>query len=285
MKKNVFPILLVFISVCSFKKSNCQDLPVISKFDHFQNEEIIGVKSFVSQREFDRYWNYLYPWGSDHNGSARMYRSNVSLEKGGILRISAVKIPSAEGNSKSKPFSEIHYHSGAIFAKKPIEINDKYPQYVISGYFKLPIVKGTWPAFWLTAVKGWPPEIDILEYKGSKKSFQNTFNYPNKVKTKNVSVDDIDKVWHQYKAIIKKLFYTDVLVEYYIDDKLVDIHKGIDYVGKPMWLIINLQMEGGDGPDIPPYSGSGMPGPDGVTNYYIKDVLVTRKVAEKGIVH
>ena len=28
--------------------------------------------SFANYTTFEQYWNYLYPWGSDHNGAARM---------------------------------------------------------------------------------------------------------------------------------------------------------------------------------------------------------------------
>jgi beta-glucanase (GH16 family) len=44
--------------------------------------------------------------------------------------------------------------------------NFTYPQYEVRGEFQAPSAGGTWPAFWLTRVRSWPPESDILEYKG-----------------------------------------------------------------------------------------------------------------------
>lgn len=40
-------------------------------------------------------------------------------------------------------------------------------RYTVSGEFIAPTAVGTWPAFWLTAVVGWPPESDIGEWKGA----------------------------------------------------------------------------------------------------------------------
>lgn len=31
------------------------------------------------------------------------------------------------------------------------------------------VLKGTWPAAWLTGAKSWPPEIDLAEWKGNGK--------------------------------------------------------------------------------------------------------------------
>jgi len=51
------------------------------------------------------------------------------------------------------------------------------------GYYEmnciLPLGKLLWPAIWLTAVKSWPPEIDILEaYSGKRSDYSNQFGIP-----------------------------------------------------------------------------------------------------------
>jgi tetratricopeptide (TPR) repeat protein len=38
-------------------------------------ETVLDGATFNSYSAFEAAWNYLYPWGSDHNGSARMYGS------------------------------------------------------------------------------------------------------------------------------------------------------------------------------------------------------------------
>ena len=58
---------------------------------------------------------------------------------------------------------------------------------------------------------------------------------------------------------------TDVDIHYYLDGRWVGQHRGADFVGKPLWLIINLQMEG----------SSGSPGPAS-TYYRARNVYVGR---------
>src|SRR4051812_38957547 len=38
---------------------------------------MIPSTSFDSQADFDTDWNYNYPWGTDHNGAARMAKGQV----------------------------------------------------------------------------------------------------------------------------------------------------------------------------------------------------------------
>jgi beta-glucanase (GH16 family) len=232
-------------------------------------ETVLDSTSFSDYSHFEQHWNYLYPWGKDHNGSARMYASpsnhqQVALENK-ALRIRASYITHQEGASKHEPYQTIKYHSGAIHAKHKVTVSRQYPRYEVSGYFKAPVTKGTWPAFWLTAVKGWPPESDILEFKGDSINWYNTFMVPNEANTTKVAVPDAATTWHHYKAILKKVNATDIDIYYYLDNQLRGVHR-CNFMNKPMWIIINLQMEG----------SSGMPGPQGETDYYVKDVLVRR---------
>jgi beta-glucanase (GH16 family) len=232
-------------------------------------ETVLDSNSFTDYTRFEKEWNYLYPWGKDHNGSARMYAGPsdhryVSLDRK-ILHIKAVHITGDEGKSKHDPYLNIKYHSAAIHAKHTVMVSEQYPLYEVSGYFKAPVAKGTWPAFWLTAVNGWPPESDILEFKGDSINWQNTFIVPSEANTTKVAVPDAATTWHHYKAVLKKVNATEIDIHYYLDHKLTGVHR-CNFMNKPMWIIINLQMEG----------SSGGPGPVGETNYYIKEVLVKR---------
>lgn len=135
---------------------------------------MIPKSSFNSQTDFDTDWNYLYPWGTDHNGGARMANSQVAFSSG-QLTLTAKKVsgqPPASHGGQSIP---INYLSGAIHAKEHFNVS-KGGGYDFTGEFKATTTKGTWPAFWLTAVNGWPPEIDMAEWKGSGKISFNTFN-------------------------------------------------------------------------------------------------------------
>ncbi|MDO6423869.1 cellulase family glycosylhydrolase [Saccharophagus degradans] len=225
---------------------SCVVQPTTSKW-----ETLIDGNSFSNYSTFESHWNYLYPWGSDHNGSARMYANSanhkqVYLEGGNVLVLKANPVAAIEGKSTANPYPTIKYHSGAVHAKSQVLVSDQYPDWEVRGEFQAPTSKGTWPAFWLTGAWTWPPELDILEFKGSTTNWFNTFRSASDVSTTKVSVDSPNN-WHQYRAWITKVNATDVDVHYYIDGKWHAVHRASGFVGKPMWVIINLQMEGSSG--------------------------------------
>lgn len=231
-------------------------------------ETLIDTNTFDSRSALESAWNYLYPWGSDHNGTARMYASHTDLsqlyiESAGTLVFKATRISGDEGTSSSDPHLPIHYHSAAIHAKKQVLVNDQYPNYEVKGEFQAPSAAGTWPAFWITGANSWPPESDILEFKGSATNWFNT--YDGSWENTKVSVSGPGS-WHGYRAWIAKSSSTDVTIDYYLDGTWVGRHTGSNFVGKPMNIIINLQMEG----------SSGSSGPSGDTYFRARNVYVGR---------
>lgn len=232
-------------------------------------ETLIDGDSFASYGNFEAKWNYNYPWGTDHNGSARMVGSatnhnQISLS-GSEMTITATRLASSPGNSTANGFTNvaIWYNSGACYAKQQVLINDQFPSYTISGDFAVPTSRGTWPAFWITGVNSWPPESDIMEFKGSTTNWQNTYDGAWENKLTNVSNAGS---YHNYKCWYNKINSTDVECHYYIDNTWVARHVMSNSVNKPMWLIINMQME----------RDSGSPGPNGNTLYHIKNVYMGR---------
>jgi hypothetical protein len=225
--------------------------------------------SFDSYSTLERDFNYLYPWGSDHNGSARMYGSSsdhnhVSVS-GGVLSLLATRISWDEGTSSANPHLPIRYHSGAVHAKSQVVVNSQFPDWEVKGEFQAPSSAGTWPAFWLTGVNSWPPESDILEFKGNATNWFNTFRTSSDVDTTTVGVSSPGN-WHGYRAWITKVSDSDVDIHYYLDDTWKAVHHARGFVGKPLWLIINLQMEG----------SSGTSGPRSDTYYRARNVYVGR---------
>ncbi|HEX6467998.1 MAG TPA: hypothetical protein VF069_02810 [Streptosporangiaceae bacterium] len=232
-------------------------------------ETVIDAGSFADYGAFEAKWAYLYPWGSDHNGTARMYASStdhdhVSLSSG-VLTLEAAHITWDEGTSTASPHLPIHYHSGAVHAKDQIVVTDQFPNYEVKGEFQAPSARGTWPAFWLTGVNSWPPESDILEFKGNANNWFNTFRTSSDVDSTVVGVSSPGS-WHLYRAWITKVSATDVDIHYYLDGVWQAVHHARGFVGKPMWLIINLQMEG----------SSGSPGPTSDTLFRVRDIYVGR---------
>lgn len=238
---------------------------------HAATWETVLSGSFADRQALEANWYYRYPWGSDHNGSARMYASStdinhVYLATSGVLTIKATRITWDEGTSSADPHLPIRYHSGALHARQQVLVTDQFPNWEVKGEFQAPATRGAWPAFWLTGVNSWPPESDILEFKGDNRNWFNTYRngsggWSNTV----VGVGDPD-AWHGYRAWITKVSATDVDIHYYLDSNWVGQHRGAGFVGKPMWLILNLQMGG----------SSGSPGPSGDTFYRARNVYMGR---------
>ncbi|KAK7447715.1 Galactan endo-beta-1,3-galactanase [Stygiomarasmius scandens] len=115
---------------------------------------VIPSDSFSSVDRFEQLWNYLYPWGSDHNGSGRMVGSSSDHShinpSGGTLTLTATPTSNANPpNSSADPFPAIHYASGAVHAKEQITVTTSQ-SWTVQGEFSAPTARGTWPAFWLT---------------------------------------------------------------------------------------------------------------------------------------
>lgn len=238
--------------------------------------------SFSDYASLEASWNYLYPWGSDHNGTARMYasptdHSQVYIETPGVLTIKATPC-SPEGNSSADPHLPIRYHSGAIHGKQQVVINEQFPAWELSGDFKAPTTLGTWPAFWATGAFSWPPETDILEFKGNTTNWSNTADGPDWTnvswETTKTVIPDAATVWHNYKVVMYRkknkngTWSNNVTCEYYIDGTKVGTHTGNNFFNQTFNIIINLQMEG----------SSGTPGPTGDTYYYAKNIVVRKGV-------
>lgn len=254
---------------------------------------------------FDTHWSYNYPWGTDHNGGARMNKAKVSTAND-VLTLTASPAsgePPATNGGVQYP---VHYLSGTVFAKQQFTVKPG-GGYDFEADFKAPVAKGTWPAFWLTAVKGWPPEIDIAEWKGSGKISFNTFNTSSQVAAHDVTypspgnvslkrsfqfdhsqdwITDICFKWHTIRAQIRTASATDVWVKFFMDGGEITTQYGKNYVNSAFYLvsrlndlfpfaaftypnhssqIIDLQMEG----------SSGSPGPSAGTTFQIRNVQVT----------
>lgn len=210
--------------------------------------------SFNNQTKFDEKWNMLYPWGSDHNGSARMFKENVNLTANGVMEINSNWINwNWEGYSGAEPKLRITFHSGAVHSKQQIKVTPELPYWEISGDFQAPTVFGSWPAFWITGVSSWPPEVDILEFKGNSTNWQNTVTGPawNQTTwtTDKTTVADSDNTWHNYKLTMKMVSSTDTEVKMYVDNILKGSYIK-EYTGKSFWLIVNMQMEGASGTTV-----------------------------------
>lgn len=227
-------------------------------YTNTETHTMIGGDCFDSQANFDANFDYLYPWGNTHNGAARMDDAHVSLE-GGYLTLTAEYETDQPDATFSGSSLAINYLSGTVYAK------DTFTVAATGGYdftanITAPVVTGAWPAFWLTAVEGWPPEIDMAEWKGDGKISFNTFNTSSEVAAMDVDYPDAGD-WHAIKAEIRDENGSDVSIAFYLDGELQSTQYGVGYVGQAMYFIIDLQMEG----------SSGSPGPTGSKSAVVTD--------------
>jgi hypothetical protein len=193
---------------------------------------LIPTTSFNSQSDFEAVWNYLYPWGTDHNGGARMDKSKIKFSDG-MLTLTATKVSGQKPASHGGKSITINYLSGAIYAKSYINIA-RGGGYDFSGEFRATTTKGTWPAFWLSAVS-WPPEVDMAEWKGSGKISFNTFNTSSAVKALDVNYPNPDD-FHKIRTEIRDENGKDASIKFYMDDKLVTTQYGKGFIGVNQYL-------------------------------------------------
>ncbi|KAF6522084.1 hypothetical protein HZS61_013612 [Fusarium oxysporum f. sp. conglutinans] len=206
-----------------------------------------------SFNSLETYWNYLYPWGATHNGGARMDEEHVSVTDG-VLTLTAEPRDDQE--------DPIHYLSGTIHAKSTFTVSAG-GGYDISAEFIAPVARGTWPAFWLNAASGWPPEIDIAEWKGSGKISFNTFNTSDEVAALDRDYPNPGE-WHSVRAELRDENGHDVRVKFFLDGVEQTTQYGRDYIGAGLRLIVNYQTEG----------SSGSPGPTTPTTFQVRNVEV-----------
>ncbi|KAK2044834.1 family 16 glycoside hydrolase [Colletotrichum somersetense] len=194
---------------------------------------IIPSSSFDSPDNFNRYWNYLYPWGSDHNGAARMTMDKVTVDNG-TLTLTATRVSDQPPAGRSPHQLAINYLSGTVHAKEHFSVTPG-GGYDFTAEVRATTTRGTWPALWLTAVQGWPPEIDMAEWKGSGKISFNTFNTSSEVVADNVEYPNPGS-FHKLRCETRDLNGEDVEAKFYLDDRLITTQVGAGYVGKAMYL-------------------------------------------------
>lgn len=102
--------------------------------------------------------------------------SQCTLSSDGALVESAVYRP----DGPNVDDLAINYLSCAIYANQEFTVEEGMGL-DFEAEFIAPVGTGIWPAFWLTATVGWPPEIDMAEWKGSGDISFNTFNTSDQV--------------------------------------------------------------------------------------------------------
>ncbi|ORY63186.1 uncharacterized protein BCR38DRAFT_344661 [Pseudomassariella vexata] len=204
---------------------------------------LIPDTCFSSTETFESYFSYNYPWGDTHNGAALMSEAQVSIIHNAYLQLESVYTgPQSDDSSLS-------YNSGTVYAKQQFTVEaDGGLAPDFQANFVAPVAQGTWPAFWLTGVDSWPPEIDLAEWKGTGKISFNTFNTSSEVSALDVTYPSPTTAWRTILVELRaEADGSTVKASFYMDGTLVTTQYGANMVGAPFYLIIDYQMLGSSG--------------------------------------
>lgn len=140
---------------------------------------VTGMESYVLDFEAvftgntidAKVWHIGQKWGPFHPDYLHQYYGDttdfVNVKEGFLELLTRYK-PKKFYNFKDSIYVTIPYGIGLVVSNRSF----KYGYYEIEA--SLPEGKYLWPAIWLTAVKTWPPEIDILEsYSGFDGAYSN----------------------------------------------------------------------------------------------------------------
>lgn len=124
----------------------------------------------------------------------------------------------------------INYLSCTVFARQTFTVEEG-GGLDFRAQFIAPTERGTWPAFWLTGTQGWPPEIDMAEWKGSGKISFNTFNTSSEVSAVDTDYPHEDE-WHSVHAQLRDAGSGNVVTKFFMDGQLLSTQYADGYIGK-----------------------------------------------------
>ena len=160
-----------------------------------------------------------------------------------------LKLLTRREDVKDKKGRTFHFTEGLITTAKSFRHRYGYWE----ARVKLPVEAGPglWPAFWLLGPGGWPPEIDVLEFRGGEPALQVHLHWSEQGEHRSsgcsVPVPDAAARFHDYGVL-----WTAEGLTWYLDRAPVawiSAKRGLD---RPMYLIANLAIGG----------WAGSPGPD-----------------------
>lgn len=150
---------------------------------------------------------------------------------------------------KVKKENPSQWHKDAInkasWASAALKSRKSFMYGYVEASIRLDVDESAWPAFWMLPAKwGWPPEVDIVEFK-----------YENGIRMAVMGIHSTDKGWknagtrvpvpnngygfHTYGFAWDKNFSY-----FYIDRKLVHTMKTPADLNQPFYPILSLAMEG-----------------------------------------
>ncbi|QNN40160.1 glycoside hydrolase family 16 protein [Pedobacter roseus] len=229
-------LLTVLVSACKKSEKNDTAIPIDEKVTP-------RALTLVWQDEFDgnslnaAKWNYENGNLGVNNEKQFYQTSNVSVNNGNLI------ITARKESVGGQP-----YTSGRINTNGKFSI--KYGR--IEARMKLPMVQGTWPAFWMLGSNigsvGWPKcgEIDIMEHVNTSNSILGTIHWDYNgyvYYSNNTTTTPGD--YHVYAVE-----WTSSGIRWYVDGNLyatgntTNNINGTDEFHKPFFIIFNMAVGG-----------------------------------------
>ncbi len=165
----------------------------------------------------------MKPWGTTDNSPCLITPEDTYLQNGDLV------LRDRMGN-----FGSYKYSCGWAWTKKWF----KY------GYFEMraqyPKGNGQWPAWWML-MQGWPPEIDIAEYRGAPRGYMTEAFYWGSWSTTLLNEShgwDFTK-WHTYA-----LDWGPGYLIWYVDGKAEKYYYGDQVPSDSMYVIFSAGLDG-----------------------------------------
>jgi hypothetical protein len=202
-----------------------------------------NFSSFPNVNGVSGQWQTSYLWGRTNPGAldAAYYidSSIISTLTQIADNITTIK---TSGNGLNLIASKTPSNLLSLVANQPYvsgAINSSQLFSQTYGYFEatmtLPTGQGIWPAFWLLPLKGYPPEIDIMENLGNDPThvYETTHDTSRAVQQALSSVSGGVQATHTYGVA-----WTSSSIEYFIDGTKVATQNNIS--NQPMYMVFNL---------------------------------------------
>ncbi len=165
----------------------------------------------------------MKPWGTTDNSPCLITPEDTYLQNGNLVL-----------RGRMGSFGSYKYSCGWAWTKKWF----KY------GYFEMraqyPKGKGQWPAWWMLK-QGWPPEIDIAEYRGTPLNYMTEAFYWGSWSTillhENQGWDFT--TWHTYG-----LRWGPGYLIWYVDGKVTKYYYGNQVPSDSMYVIFSAGLDG-----------------------------------------
>ncbi len=187
-------------------------------------------------------WTTQFPWGSESSTTPlAVYRpGNVTVSNG-----NAVLTAQRDSTSPPRYTTGMLSTGGREGGRPTFELTHGY----VEVRAQLPQGAGLWPAIWLLPVTGaWPPEIDIMEWTGSRPNVaEMTYHYADKSGEHQSDGEAFLGPSFSDRYHTFAVEWTSSTIRWFIDgvQRRTAFTDARAITNQPMYLLVTLQVGGG----------------------------------------